>query len=167
MPAQPSWIHRLDAIRAAVAECRSPVLDRAALETLFGVGRRRAIELLHQLGGYQAGKTFLIERTELLRQLEEWAGSAGVRRETGRRRRVAEELERARLQQRGRGVAIAPTPGSGAAGLRQLPGVTWAPGELRIRFSGSEELLSRLLGLTLAVQGDLDEFEEVCKTHGG
>jgi len=54
----------------------APVIDRATFEKLFGVRRRRAIQLLHFFGGYQADRTFLLDRRELLRQLEPLAASA-------------------------------------------------------------------------------------------
>jgi hypothetical protein len=143
-------------------------LDRAAIETLFGVGRRRAIQLLHQIGGYQAGKTFLIERNALLRQLNVWAGSAAVQHETTRRRRLTDALAEARAEQRSRTLAIPPPPPETAsAGIEELPGVTWAPGELRVRFETGQELLSQLLGIALAVQRDLPAFERLCASPEG
>jgi hypothetical protein len=36
----------------------TPVLDRAALEKLFGLGRRQTIRLMSTFGGHLAGKTF-------------------------------------------------------------------------------------------------------------
>ena len=37
-----------------------PFLDRPAIERLFGLRRRQSITLMHRLGGYQVGKTFLV-----------------------------------------------------------------------------------------------------------
>ena len=54
---------------AALDELRrfpAPVLDRAALEKLLRVERRTAIRLLHRFGGFQAGKTFLVDRLQLI-----------------------------------------------------------------------------------------------------
>ena len=47
-----------------------PVLDRAAIEKLFGLKHRQAIQLLHRFGGYQVGRTFLVDRQELVEQLD-------------------------------------------------------------------------------------------------
>jgi hypothetical protein len=44
-------------------------VDRAVIEQIFGLKRRQAIELLHQFGGYQAGRTFLLDRVRLLEAL--------------------------------------------------------------------------------------------------
>jgi hypothetical protein len=48
----------------------APVVDRTTLETLLKIQRRTAIRLLHQLGGQQLGKTLLIPREQLIRELE-------------------------------------------------------------------------------------------------
>ena len=70
MPAKPEWLLRLPDIRAELEHLDVPVVDRAGIERIFGLKRRRAIELLHQFGGYQAGRTFLVERRGLLQALE-------------------------------------------------------------------------------------------------
>ena len=49
---------------------RSKVVDRRTLEQLLKIHRRTAIRLMHQLGGEQAGKTFLVDRDRLIRELE-------------------------------------------------------------------------------------------------
>ncbi len=49
---------------------RAKVVDRAALEQLLKIHRRTAIRLMHQLGGEQAGKTFLVDREHLICELE-------------------------------------------------------------------------------------------------
>ena len=60
MPAKPEWLLRLPEIRAELEHLEVSVVDRAMIERIFGLKRRRAIELLHQFGGYQAGRTFLV-----------------------------------------------------------------------------------------------------------
>src|ERR1017187_9399164 len=69
MPAKPEWLLRLPDIRAELEHLDVPVVDRAGIERIFGLKRRRAIELLHQFGGYQAGRTFLLDRARLLEAL--------------------------------------------------------------------------------------------------
>jgi hypothetical protein len=129
------------------------VLDRAAIEEIFRVRRRRAIELLHRFGGYQAGKTFLIDRASLLRQLETLEQGPGFRAEKTRRRRLAEDL-------RARAIPIpVPRPAAG------LPGVSLRPGELRIEFTGTEELLRRLLELAIAIRNDYERFDATASSE--
>jgi hypothetical protein len=69
MPAKAEWLLRLPEIRAALERFDAPVVDRSVIEELFGLRRRRAIVLMHQLGGYQAGRTFLVDRLRLLGRL--------------------------------------------------------------------------------------------------
>lgn len=164
MPAQPAWLLRLPAIRSAVSALAAPVLDRAAMEEIFEVRRRRAIELLHRFGGYQAGKTFLIDRASLLRQLEAIEAGGDFRQERARRRRVSDELSRVQAALRAKAVSIpAPrTTGASPGGLPQ--GVRLEPGELRIQFQGTEELLGRLLELAMTIQNDYERFDQICRS---
>lgn len=153
LPAQPAWLLRLPEIREAVARLSAPVLDRAAVEELFGIRRRRAIELMHRFGGYQAGRTFLVDRLALLRQLDALLDGDDFRVERARRRRLAEDLQ-------SRAIPI-PRPRSGP----DLPGgVRLRPGELRIEFRGTEELLQRLFELALAIRNDYDRFDAIASS---
>jgi hypothetical protein len=74
MPAKPSWILQLPRIQDELEALHLPVADRACFERIFGVRRRRAIQLMHQFGGYQSGRTFFVERVKLLRSLRRIAG---------------------------------------------------------------------------------------------
>ena len=138
----------------------APVLDRAVIEEVFGVRRRRAIELLHRFGGYQAGKTFLIERDSLLGQLEALEAGGDFRQEQTRRRRLSADLEQAKAALRARAVPIAVPPRVDGG----LPKSTYLrPGELRIAFRDPEDLLRQLLELAMAIQDDYQRFEEMCR----
>ena len=75
-----------------------PVLDRATIEKLFGLKRRQAIGLPHRFGGYQSGKTFLVDRQELVEQLEALRDGETFSHEQRRRRGPALETLRARPQ---------------------------------------------------------------------
>lgn len=158
MPAQPAWLLRLPAIRAAISALSALVLDRAVIEEIFGVRRRRAIELLHRFGGCQAGKTFLIDRASLLRQLEALEAGGEFRQERARRRRLTEDLERSKAALRARAVAI---PAPQVVGLPS--GAKLLPGELRIQFNGTEDLLRQLLELAMAIKDDYLRFDEMCR----
>jgi hypothetical protein len=73
MPAKAPWLLQIPEIVAQLEVFDVPVVDRAIVERVFGLRRRRAIELLHRFGGYQAGRTFLIERRVLIDQLRRLA----------------------------------------------------------------------------------------------
>ena len=49
MPMKKTWLLRLTEIREQLTAMEVPVVDRAIFERLFGVRRRRAIQLLHSL----------------------------------------------------------------------------------------------------------------------
>lgn len=115
--------------------------------------------MLHRFGGYQAGKTFLVDRAALLRQLEAIEQGGDFAQERGRRRRLAEELDRAKAALRARAVPIAaPRPNADLL----PPGVYLSPGELRITFQGTEDLLRQLLELAMAIQEDYPRFDGIC-----
>ena len=42
MPVKPQWWQHIPAIRSMLADMRLPVIDRAAVESLFGLRRRQA-----------------------------------------------------------------------------------------------------------------------------
>ena len=71
MPAQSSWYLRVTDIVAQLhSPAAPPFLDRAAIEDLFHLRRRQAIRLMGACGGYQIGKTYLVDRGSLLRFLD-------------------------------------------------------------------------------------------------
>jgi hypothetical protein len=76
----------------ALERITTPVIDRAMLETLLHVRRRVAIRLMHRFGGYQAGKTFLIGRDDLLGKLRQIAAGEPYYFETRRRERLGSQL---------------------------------------------------------------------------
>ena len=139
----------------------SPILDRPVIEQLFGVRRRRAIELLNQFGGYQSGKTFLIDRLQLIAQLERIHGGDEFRIEHQRRTRLLDDLEKHRRLAPGRNVRIATAADVQDRMMKDLPaGVRLRPGELRIEFFGAEDLLRHLYELSQAIVNDFGKFQK-------
>ena len=92
MAAKSRWLLEIPTMLDALRSWDSPVLDRAACERLFGVGRRRAIDLMQRFGGYQAGNAILLDRADLIRRLEEMNSSHEVEVERARKRRLSESL---------------------------------------------------------------------------
>jgi len=70
MPKPVDWTPLVPDALTALRQMTAPVVDRTTLETLLKIQRRTAIRLLHQLGGQQLGKTLLIPREQLIRELE-------------------------------------------------------------------------------------------------
>ncbi len=159
MPAKPSWLLRIPDILDDLRALSTPVVDRASFERLFGVRRRQSIELLHRFGGYQAGKTFLADRRELINELERIASSGEFNQERKRHERLAEKLQEMRRLQSARRVAIPVPETVSASRLKNLPaGMRIRPGRLEVDFSGPEDLLAKLYALSQAVMNDYEEF---------
>ena len=168
MPAKPRWWRHIPEIRWMLAEARLPVIDRAAVQRLFGLERRQAIALLHRLGGFQAGRTFLISREQLIVQLDALAATGEYQQEAARRERVAaaiEGIERRRQTEAARILVSREVFDSRIQNLE--PGVRLGPGKLEIEFAGPEDLLRKLFGLAQAVAHDYAGFEQAAGGGGG
>jgi hypothetical protein len=161
MPALPSWHARVEEILAALAEPGAPpVLDRQALETLFQVRRRQAIRLMAHFGGYQAGKTFLVERAALVAGLDQLVASGAAGHATARKQRILAAVNEVsqRAAARRALVPIDPEirrrqPHELAAAIDRL-----APGRLEIRYHGAEDLLAQIAELAAAAANDYAGF---------
>ena len=159
MPRKPDWIERLPAALEELRPFPAPVIDRAILEKLLRIERRTAIRLMHQFGGYQAGRTFLIDREKLIGQFEQLARGEGFASERERRARLADELEKTRRLAPGRKIRIDTPADVRDRVLADLPaGIHLKPGELRIEFFGAEDLLRHLFELSQAMVNDFERF---------
>jgi len=165
MPAKAQWLLRVPEILEELAALDVPVVDRAVCERLFRLRRRRAIDLMRAFGGYQAGRTFLIDRPKLAAQLEQIHASPDFKMEWQRKQRLAERLEAIRRLQTGARVSIPVAAEVLSQRLPDLPpGVGLSPGELHIRFESPEELLSKLFALAQAIANDYEAFEKRTQT---
>ena len=156
MPVKKTWLLRLPEIRAELTAMEVPVVDRAVFERVFGVRRRRAIQLLHHFGGFQAGRTFLVDRLALLRQLEPLEESTEFALEQQRRQRLIDFLERLRRSRAGAAVIIPVAPAHNGTLLPD--GVQLDCGTLRVEFVEVRDLLSKLYAIAQAAAGDFEAF---------
>lgn len=135
----------------------APVIDRATVERMFRVRRRRANQILARMGGYQVGRTGLVERQIFVSNLEAIAAGEDFHYEERRRVRVHEKLAEARRIAKAKRVKIQAPPVAPAA--PSLPaGVSVSPGEIRIAFDTPETLLTRLFELSQTIANDYEEF---------
>jgi len=141
-----------------------PVVDRAVIERLFGLRRRRAIELLHSFGGYQAGRTFLIDRRRLIEELRRLADGQEFQVERQRKERLDGQFDELRRCKEAARVRIPVQPGVFGRKMADLPaGVELQPGHLHIEFSGTEDLLVKLYELSQAASNDFGRFREAAE----
>jgi hypothetical protein len=162
MPAKPEWLLRLPEIRAELEHLGVPVVDRAGIERIFGLRRRRAIELMHEFGGYLAGRTFLMDRARLLEALQSLESGEDYTAEKRRRERLGDVVEASREHLISTQVRIPVRTAAARASLDRLaPGVLLMPGMLSIEFRHPIELLEKLYGLAQAISYDFEKFEEL------
>jgi hypothetical protein len=156
MPIRPYWLDRLPEIIAGVSVLSAPAVDRSSFERIFRLRRRRAIELMHQLGSYRSGKGYLLDRTMLLRVLDGIQHSPGFRWASNRGYLTAPDTPNGGAN----GMALPKTGFDGAPG--DLPeGVRIEPGLLIIAFANSKELSERLSKVSLSLLvGRLEHYLE-------
>jgi hypothetical protein len=165
MPAKAQWLLRLPEIIGALEEMEGPLLGRSAIEKLFTVRPRRAQQLMRHWSGYQIGTSFQVQRLGLLDLLRKQIAGADYQAEAARRKRVEDELSRMANVLRGHSIQIRPT-GPDAQSVEGLPAsIRLAPGKLEIEFFGTEDLLTQLRQLALAIVGDYDRFEQICESE--
>lgn len=160
MAAKKQWLLRVPEIRQDVADLDVAVVDRTVFERLFHVRWRRAIDLMHAFGAYQAGQSLLIDRTMLLKQLEtiETGGEFAI--EQGRKQRLVDSLEKVRKHRAAAAVRIPieePLVERSVAGLPD--GICLQTDSLRLDFHGAEDLLTKLYELARAVADDFETFK--------
>jgi hypothetical protein len=162
MSAKAEWLLRLPEIRAELEHLAVPIVDRAGIERIFGLKRRRAIELMHEFGGYQAGRTFLLDRARLLEALQSLESREDYAVEKRRRERLGDVVEASREHLMSTRVRIPVRAAATRASLDRLaPGVLLLPGVLSIEFRQPIELLEKLYELAQAISHDFDKFEEL------
>ena len=94
MPYKPYWLQRLPEIIAALRGLPDRLIDRPTFETIFGLRRRRAIELMHSLGSCRGQRGYVLDRAMLLQRLESLNVLTGYRwEEQVRAERVIEQLK--------------------------------------------------------------------------
>ena len=166
MPANPEWLLQLPEICARLDEMEVPVVDRLILERIFGVSRRRAIQLMHTFGGYLAGRTFLIDRLHLISKLHGIESGAEFVGEQSRRERLGARMEQVRRARAGSCVRIPVTPEILSSRVARLPsGIALQPGRLLIEFATTEDLLVKLVALAQAATNDFNGFATATKPH--
>jgi hypothetical protein len=161
MPYQPSWLNNFDAIRQTLLASPRSFVDRATVQALLGVGRRRAQQILAPCVTERVGANGLAEREAFLRRLEQVAAGEEARGEVERRQRVAHTLAQLRQER----IVQPQLPVEAPVAIvnqnwETLPrGVRLEPGRLTIEFEEPPEALEKLLALAMAISNDFDEFE--------
>ena len=157
MPDKPIWFGRLDEVIAELEALPHPWIDRAGLERLLGVGRRRAQQILRPCVTHQIGSSGVADRDKLIARLKELAHGETAYYEQRRRRQLAESIEKLRQAwlETPRVVVEAPEAISKQE-FDDLPsGVHVGPGAITVEFGSVQEGLAEAAG---AGHGDRQRF---------
>jgi hypothetical protein len=168
MAASSQWFLHIPEIIGQLKVLSAPVVDRALIEKLFALKRRQAIELCHRFGGFQAGRTFLVDRLQLITELERLHRDPGFDAETHRRERLSQIVVEARRLRAGAEVVLPVSPDALDRHMNDLPsGVRLEAGCLTVWFDRPEELLAKLFELAKAAQNDYEAFCAAADKSGG
>jgi hypothetical protein len=163
MPAKPLWISNVSKVIQELEALPRPFVDRATLELLLGVGRRRAQQILAPCVTDRVGSNGLADRELVIQRLRELAAAPEATYEIRRRRKVASliaGLQRERVE-RPHVLVDAPAEIVNQDTLRTLPaGIRIEPGRVTVEFGKPHEALEKLLALAMAMGNDFDSFEK-------
>ena len=166
MPAKPRWLLHIPEIIDQLRALDVPIVDRAMCERLFGLRRRRTIELIQHFGGYRSANSLLVDRLALIEQLETIKASPEVAAERQRKERLEQRLVALSRYRRATQVRIPVTPAAERSRLPELPaGVALETGRLLVEFSRTEDLLQRLYAVAQAAANDFEAFEQTVDRH--
>jgi hypothetical protein len=163
MPDKPTWYGRLEEIIRELQALPYPWVDRATLEPILGVGRRRAQQILKPSVTHQVGSNGLADRAALIAHLRALAAREEASYEQQRRRRLAGALAQLRQAclEHPRVLVEAPVSVMSQE-LANLPGgVELGAGYVAVRFSSPQEALEKLLALAMAIGNEMEAFERL------
>jgi hypothetical protein len=167
MPAPSQWLPQLPEIISELKVLDAPVIDRALIEKLFALKRRQAIDLCHRFGGFQAGRTFLVDRIHLIGELERLHQDPGFEHERHRRERLSEIVVEARRLRAGAEVLLTVGKDVLDRQMADLPdGIRIDAGRLTVDFDKPEDLLGKLFELAKAAQNDYEAFCAATEKRG-
>ena len=161
LPAKPVWYSKINDILRELQALPRPFVDRATLEFLLGVGRRRAQQIMAPCITDRVGANGLADRDTLIAHLRRLANGDDGYYERQRRRNVAEilaQLQKDRLE-RPQLLVEAPVQVLSQEFENLPPGIGLAPGRITVTFDQPQEALEKLLALAMAISNDFDRFE--------
>jgi len=159
MPAKPRWLLNLPKVIEQLYELQVPVIDRNMCERLFGVRRRRAIELMRNFGGYRTGNSFLVGRLDLVNGLQRISEGGDYQAEHERKQRLSVALDGLSRHRTAARVQISVSADVHGRRIHELPSdVELGAGHLMVQFTGAEDLLTKLYELAQTIANDYELF---------
>jgi hypothetical protein len=167
VPAKPAWYSNLAHIIEELRSSPRPFVDRATVEFLLGVGRRRAQQILAPCITDHVGTNGLADRDRLITRLRQLAeGNQGYY-ELRRRRQLAKAIVQLRKERIEQPQLLVEAPVQVVnQEFENLPaGVRLEPGRITITFDQPRQALEKLLALAMAISNYFDRFERTTR-HG-
>jgi hypothetical protein len=165
LPAKPAWYSRISDVIRALEALPRPFVDRATVEFLLGVGRRRAQQILAPCIRDHVGANGLADRETFIAHLRRLAAGDDSHYECQRRRKVAAALAQWQKDRLERPQLLVEAPVQVLTqDIDDLPaGVHLAAGRITIEFDTPQQALERLLALAMAMSNDFDRFERMTR----
>ncbi len=161
MPVKPAWYSKITDVIRSLETLPRPFVDRATVEFLLGVGRRRAQQILAPCITDRVGANGLADRDALIAHLRRIAEGPDASYELARRTKVTTILSRLQRDRREHPQLLVEAPVSIVSQeLENLPaGVRLESGRITITFDQPQEALEKLLALAMAISNDFERFE--------
>jgi hypothetical protein len=165
LPAKPAWYSKLDEVISALRAEKRPFVDRATIEFLLGVGRRRAQQIMAPCITDRVGSNGLADREELIARLQRLAEGDDGYYERRRRLKVAGVLEQLHKERLETPQLLVEAPVRVAAiEFEELPpGVSVARGRIMVEFDSPQQALEKLLALAMAISNNFERFERLAR----
>lgn len=168
MPAKPAWYRKIEDVIQDLEALPRPFVDRATVEFLLGVGRRRAQQIMAPCVSERIGANALADRDALIAHLGRLARSQDRYYEIRRRQHFAEALARLRQQRIDHPSLLVEAPVEVVnQEFENLPdGVKLERGRITVDFEEPRQALEKLLALSMAISNDFLHFERITGRHG-
>lgn len=165
MPDKPLWLDRLPGAIRQLKQNSEPWVDRPLLESLLGVGRRRAQQLLAPVAKRRVGTSIVADRLDVVAHLTQIAAGEEARYEERRRERLWVQLAKARSEWVEQPPVLVEVSNTTVRQVERhdfdgLPeGVELGPGYITVRFADPEEALQKLMALAMAISQNRSAFD--------
>jgi hypothetical protein len=161
VPAKPAWYSKINDVIRELETLPRPFVDRATVEFLLGVARRRAQQIMAPCIVDRVGANGLADRDAFIAHLRRLAEGDEGYYERQRRRNVAAVLARLHKERLERPQLLVEAPVQVVTQeLENLPeGVALEPGRITVAFDDPRQALEKLLALAMAISNDFDRFE--------
>lgn len=165
MARSPIWFEHLEVAAGMVRESTLEWFGKREVTSIFRIGERDAIRLLHKFGATERNNALLLSRSALLAQLEAVRGGGAYEAFRRRRAGVAEQLVRARTELAARHFRVAAPSALEPRRLGELPStIRWrrtcpaGPGRFEIEYHSGGDLLGQIAEFLRSASAEREAF---------